>query len=151
MATIFDGLENVQVLQDEIRLIDLPDGQLAVLGVSLRGRGPDREVLKNLKKQVPAEALTLLLYHTPDLIEPASQARIDLYLAGHTHGGQVRLPLHGAIITASFYGKQYEMGAYRVKQTTLYVSRGLGVEGFGLPRLRFLCPPELVLFELGKP
>jgi predicted MPP superfamily phosphohydrolase len=43
------------------------------------------------------------------------------------------------------------MGAYTVKGTTLYVSRGLGMEGYGMPRLRFLCPPELVLFELGKP
>jgi predicted MPP superfamily phosphohydrolase len=90
-----------------------------------------------------------LLYHTPDLIETASELGVDLYLAGHTHGGQVRLPWLGAIFTASRYGKRYEMGSYRVGRTQLYVSRGIGMEGLGTPRVRFLCPPEIVELELG--
>jgi predicted MPP superfamily phosphohydrolase len=95
------------------------------------------------------QTLSLLLYHTPDLIETADREEIDLYLAGHTHGGQVRLPFFGAIVTMSAYGKQYEMGLYQLNPTTLYVSRGVGMEGMGLPRVRFLCPPEIVLIELG--
>jgi hypothetical protein len=97
----------------------------------------------------PADAYTLLLYHTPDLIETASASSVDLYLAGHTHGGQIRLPFHGAVFTFSEYGKKYEMGEYIVGPTTLYVTRGLGMEGFNMPRARFLCPPEIVLVELG--
>jgi predicted MPP superfamily phosphohydrolase len=121
-----------------------------VLGVTI-DHGIEQQVLQDLAGQVPTDAYSLLLYHTPDLIESASAAQINLYLAGHTHGGQVRLPFYGAIITASRHHKQYEMGAYTVGETFLYVSRGLGMEGYGMPRLRFLCPPELVLFELGKP
>ena len=98
---------------------------------------------------IPPDAYTLLLYHTPDLIEAAAAEGVDLYLAGHTHGGQVRLPFYGAIVTFSYYGKAYEMGRYTVDQTTLYVTRGVGMEGLGLPRLRFLCPPEIVLINLG--
>jgi predicted MPP superfamily phosphohydrolase len=78
----------------------------------------------------------------------AADVGVDLYLAGHTHGGQLRLPFFGALVTASIYGKRYEMGAYREGNTLLYVSRGLGMEGKGAPRARFLCPPEIVLFTL---
>lgn len=150
MTTVFDGLKNIHILRDEIRAIDLPGGRLALLGMTLN-RPMEQQVLEGLAEQIPPNAYSLLLYHTPDLIETASAAGIDLYLAGHTHGGQVRLPFYGAIVTSSAYGKQYEMGAYTVAGTSLYVSRGLGMEGYGMPRLRFLCPPELTLFELGKP
>jgi len=81
----------------------------------------------------------------------ASQAGIDLYLCGHTHGGQIRLPLYGAMITSSRLGKQFEMGHYQINGTHLYVNRGVGLEGLGAPRIRFLCPPEVVLFTLDIP
>jgi hypothetical protein len=61
----------------------------------------------------------------------------------------VRLPFYGAIVTLSAFGKQFEMGRYQLDQTTLYVSRGIGMEGLRLPRVRFLCPPEIVAIELG--
>jgi predicted MPP superfamily phosphohydrolase len=51
-------------------------------------------------------------------------------------------------VTSSKYGKRYEMGRYQAGDTTLYVSRGLGLEGLGMPRMRFLCPPEIEMFEL---
>ncbi len=104
--------------------------------------------LDQLCAVIPPDKFRLLLYHSPDLMPEAVQAQIDLYLCGHTHGGQVRLPLYGALITSSVYGKRYEMGRYTKEQTTLYVSRGLGMEGKGAPRMRFLCPPEVALFEL---
>jgi hypothetical protein len=84
------------------------------------------------------------------LVVTASAKGVDLYLSGHTHGGQVRLPFYGAIITDSYDGKKYEMGEYTVGPTTLYVSRGIGMAGGFLPRIRLLCPPELVMLELGK-
>jgi hypothetical protein len=79
----------------------------------------------------------------------ASQMPLDLYRAGHTHGGQVRLPLWGAILTSSVHGKRYEMGHYQENGVNLYVSRGIGMEGLSMPRLRFLCPPEITLVELN--
>jgi predicted MPP superfamily phosphohydrolase len=74
---------------------------------------------------------------------------VDLFLAGHTHGGQWRLPGFGAILTSSRFWKRYEGGAYREGGTQLYVSRGIGMEGFGAPRARFFCPPEVVAISLG--
>ena len=91
------------------------------------------------------------MYHTPDLVETAAELGVDFYLAGHTHGGQIRLPWLGALMTAPKYGKQYEAGLYRIASTQLYVSRGIGMEGLGMPRVRFLCPPEIVELWLTSP
>ncbi|MHB8875845.1 MAG: metallophosphoesterase [Myxococcaceae bacterium] len=92
-------------------------------------------------------AFKVLAYHTPDLVEELAP-RPDLYLAGHTHGGQVRVPLYGAVITLSKFDKRYEMGRYEVEGTTLYVNRGVGFEGGGAPRVRFLCRPEVAVIDL---
>lgn len=91
----------------------------------------------------------ILIYHTPDLAPEAAQAGIDLQLSGHTHGGQVRIPYYGAVYAASLYGKAFESGRRHVGDMTLYVSRGIGLEGGGAPRLRFNCAPEVILWELS--
>ncbi|NIV29067.1 MAG: hypothetical protein GWN58_06025 [Anaerolineae bacterium] len=104
--------------------------------------------LRALLADLPLGAFSLLLYHTPDLMPQAAAAGVDLYLAGHTHGGQWRLPGFGAILTSSQYWKRYEAGLYCEDGTMLYVSRGLGMEGFGTPRARFFCPPEVVSITL---
>ena len=75
----------------------------------------------------------------------AAGHEIDLYLCGHTHGGQVRLPIIGAVLTSSQLGKRYEMGLYQGGRTHMYVSRGIGLEGLSAPRVRFLAPPEITL------
>ena len=54
---------------------------------------------------------------------------MDLYCAGHIHGGQIALPFYGALVTLSKYGKRFEAGLYRVGETWLYVNRGIGMEG----------------------
>jgi uncharacterized protein len=95
------------------------------------------------------EAFRLLLYHTPDLAPEAADLGVDLQLSGHTHGGQVRLPLWGALYAGSLYGKRFEAGRQQMDQLTLYITRGIGMEGEGAPRIRFLCPPEIILWEIG--
>jgi hypothetical protein len=97
---------------------------------------------------IPEDDFTLLLFHSPDLIREATKRRIDLYLGGHTHGGQLRLPVIGPIVTHSRYGRQYAAGQFTEGDTTMYISRGLGFEGGSLPRARFLCRPEIVSIEL---
>jgi predicted MPP superfamily phosphohydrolase len=114
-------------------------------------RSVDGPRLRRLLEGQSEEPFTVLLYHSPDLMPEATELKVDLYLCGHTHGGQVRLPLFGALITSSEFGKRYEMGRYREGETTLYVSRGLGVEGMGAPRARFLSPPEIILWTLAAP
>ena len=151
MATLFDGLTNIRVLNNEVLPLRLPGGTIYLIGVTLgRSSGPDEQELHTLITSLPPDSFSILLYHTSELIGTAASKNVDLYLSGHTHGGQVRLPFYGAIFTDTAFGKKYEMGAYTVGPTTLYVSRGIGMGGGLLPRMRFLCPPELVMLELGK-
>ena len=99
-------------------------------------------------ENVPGDAFSVFLYHFPGLIEDVGDLNIDLYLAGHTHGGQIRLPFYGALVTLSRYGKKYEAGEYAVGDTILYVNRGIGMEGGLAPRVRFLCRPEITVFDI---
>jgi len=146
---LFDG-NQARLLRDEIYRLPVGDGEIYLMGVANLGRERDAAALARLMEQVPESAYTILLYHTPDLAMETASLGVDLYLAGHTHGGQIRLPLYGAVFTSSIYGKEYESGLYDLGPTTLYVSRGLGMEGLHLPRMRFLCPPEIVLIELSS-
>src|SRR5262249_37526169 len=100
---------------------------------------------------VPADGPLVLLNHCPypDVIPAAQAARVDLMCAGHVHGGQVALPFYGAILTISRLGKRYERGLYRLEAGPwLYVSRGTGMEGGAVPRIRFCSRPEIALIEL---
>jgi predicted MPP superfamily phosphohydrolase len=101
--------------------------------------------LLHLLKDIPDNYFSIFLYHYPDLIEDLANLNVDLYLAGHTHGGQVVLPFYGAIITLSKFGKKYESGMYTVGDTTLYVNRGIGGHA---TRIRFLARPEITVFDI---
>jgi uncharacterized protein len=90
---------------------------------------------------------SILLSHSPDQLPWARRHGFDLMLAGHTHGGQIRLPIVGPIICPSRYGVRYASGVFDVPPTLLHVSRGLS----GVQPLRFHCPPELTLLELRCP
>jgi len=148
VARLVDGL-HLTWLRDEAAVLSWHGCRLHIVGVECSyDVEADEHKLRRLLDGRAADAFTLLLYHTPDVMPVAAEAGVDLYLAGHTHGGQLRLPFFGALVTASIYGKRYEMGAYRQGGTLLYVSRGVGMEGKGFPRARFLCPPEVVLFTL---
>ena len=98
-------------------------------------------------RNVPDEPVVLLC-HAPDyadqLLKDPIGRSISLMLSGHTHGGQVRLPVLGALELPEL-GKKYVEGLFRLGNTQLYVNRGIGT--IGLP-FRFNCPPEITLFTL---
>lgn len=145
---IFFSGTNVEWLDNEIvRFPEISD-HFVLLGLTYQLWKYDEKTLAQLVDQVNAEDFTLLLYHTPDIISTASNLNVDLYLAGHTHGGQFRLPFYGALYTNSRHGKRFEMGLYQVNQTTLFVTRGIGFSGGFAPRIRFLAPPEVVVIDL---
>ena len=86
----------------------------------------------------------LLLSHSPDQFTWARRNGIELMLAGHTHGGQGRLPLAGPILSPSYHGSRYASGDFYRPPTTLHVTRGLG----GVHLWRINCRPELSLLTL---
>lgn len=134
-------------LDNQKTLVKNDHGEVELFGITCTHRPHlDGAVLENLIDH--NNRFKILLYHTPDLVLHAAKAGVDLQLSGHTHGGQVRLPLIGALLTGSLFGKKYETGRHNIGNTTLYVTRGIGMEGAAAPRVRFLCPPEIILWEI---
>jgi predicted MPP superfamily phosphohydrolase len=88
--------------------------------------------------------LRILLAHSPDQFAWAQANEVDLVLAGHLHGGQVRLPIMGAIFSPSRSGVRYALGVFTAGNAVMHVSRGTG----SLTPLRFNCPPEIALLTL---
>lgn len=72
----------------------------------------------------------------------------DLLLVGHTHGGQVALPFIGPLTSATPYGSKYAKGWFRENDIDMYVNRGLGTDGWGGPKIRFLTRPEIAVIEV---
>lgn len=88
--------------------------------------------------------LTILLSHSPDQLPVAQRLGYDLMLAGHTHGGQVVLPLLGPVFSPSRYGVALASGLFPGPPTTLHVSRGIGAKD----PIRWNCTPELTVLEV---
>jgi len=103
---------------------------------------------RDLSLRVPgAEAFHIAFGHHPDFARGDVQA--ELLIAGHTHGGQVRLPLIGPLMTLSRIPRRWAAGVTQLEGgRTLVVSRGVGMERGDAPRLRFLCRPEIVVIDV---
>ena len=101
---------------------------------------------------IPAEprAPVIFLVHEPDYLDIFKHhprfPLVDLMLSGHSHGGQIRLPLIGPLVLPPM-GKLYPHGLYREKQLQLYVNRGIGT--VGIP-LRLNCPSEITHITLQR-
>jgi hypothetical protein len=150
VVPIFEGLHHVTLLRHGWQQVEMGNGRsLTVLGLDCTHDLPvDAGRLARLVSAAPADAPQLLVYHSPELMPEAAEHDIDLYVCGHTHGGQVRLPFVGPIFTSSQLGRRFVMGLYKLGRTTLYVSRGIGLEGLSAPRVRFMCPPEMTLITI---
>lgn len=149
--SILEGLD-IRLLRDEVAVLRLPNGHtLSLLGLDCEhDLDSDASAFHHLMALTPPDSTKILLYHSPELMPLVQQYPIDLYLCGHTHGGQIRLPFYGAILTSACTGKRYEMGPYLEQGTLLYISRGIGLEGLSAPRMRLLCRPEIILFTLSN-
>jgi predicted MPP superfamily phosphohydrolase len=152
---LFGGTGVVELKKEAAR-VDVAGATLWVAGAAYGSlyepQSGERAGLDRALGGVPPGAFTLFLYHTPDeILDAAGTNRVDLYCAGHTHGGQVALPFYGALVTLSKFGKKYESGLHREGSTWLYVTRGVGMEGGPAPRVRFFARPEVTVIELAPP
>lgn len=96
-------------------------------------------------EEPPLNDFKILLAHTPEMFQEASYSGVDLYLAGHTHAGQVALPFLGAPIQNADCPREFVQGHWRYRDMQGYTSAGVGCSM--LP-IRFNCPPEIVIVEL---
>ena len=138
------GKSSVINLNGQIEKLNLHGLPVCVTGVSVDKESAGINTLKQLSK----DNLNIYVYHYPFAADALSNFNIDLLCTGHTHGGQVRLPLYGAIVTSCPTGKRFEAGMYHVKNTWMSVTRGIGMEGSLAPRVRFLCAPEITVIDI---
>lgn len=130
-------------LRNAVRTIERGGAALHFAGVDDVMEGMSR--LDLVLKELPENGAAVLLAHEPDFADvSAATGRFDLQLSGHSHGGQVRMPLWGPIFLPPF-SQRYSSGLYEVGSMLQYTNRGLG---FVDARLRFLCRPEITVLTL---
>ncbi|MGH2806410.1 MAG: metallophosphoesterase [Actinomycetota bacterium] len=130
-------------LSNDSYTIESPDGVVRLAGV-------DDPYLRRHRtghiRRGRNEGVAIGLVHTPDVVSQWALAGFDLVVAGHTHGGQVRLPGIGAVVTNCTLPTGLSVGLNRVGSMWLHVSPGLGTGRF--QPIRFNCPPRVTLLSL---
>jgi uncharacterized protein len=147
-ADIAPGLESmgVRMLINESVAVGPSNDPLWVVGVDdPHFYGCDD--LEGALQEVPENGFKLLLSHTPEMYREAAEAGINLYLSGHTHAGQIRLPGIGALSTMADSPRRFAFGHWRHESMQGYTTAGVGCS---LLPVRFNCPPEIVLIELAR-
>lgn len=141
------GSQGVRVLRDENVRVSCPDGSDFAL-VGLRDAFTFEPDFKAAWDGVPPDLPVLVLAHSPDVLPEVVRRGAKLAFFGHSHGGQVRLPLLGALVTRSDMPRRTARGAFRCGGTVFVVNAGLGAAPAS--PYRFLCPPEAVAACLSR-
>ena len=134
--------ENIRVLVNQSEAIEHDGARFWLAGVNdvLSGAADLSKTLRG----VPVDEAVILLAHEPDFADAAARFPIDLQLSGHSHGGQVRIPLLPPLYLPPM-AKKYALGTYQVGPLALYTNAGLGT--VRVP-VRLNCPPEITLLTL---
>ena len=132
IAKSFSATGGTWLLDSEV---PTADGKINLIG-STCTKAPDVKPRAGLKN--------ILLIHYPAWVEKLAGRKFDLILAGHSHGGQVRIPFYGPLVVP-FGVNQYDLGLFQTPSGPLYVNAGIGY--FHL-NVRFNCRPEITLFEI---
>jgi predicted MPP superfamily phosphohydrolase len=143
---------SIQLLVDEVARVSIHGRQLTIGGIELAYKSdPAQRIVGQLETEPGDDDIRIILAHRPDVaLGLRARSRIDLVIAGHTHGGQIVVPGYGPPMTLSKVPiKVAAGGLHRIGENPIYVSRGVGSERGQAPRIRFLCPPEISIVELG--
>lgn len=137
----------IRVLKNSAVPVERNGGRFWLAGVDdVLTRTPD---LHAALQPVPSGEPVILMAHEPDYADYVARYAVDLQLSGHTHGGQIRLPLMPPFYLPPL-GRKYLKGMYRIRGLTLYTTTGLGT--IRIP-VRLNCPPEVTMFSIraGEP
>lgn len=137
-----NALEHARIAVIAGRCLQLPGRNLRICGTEAPW-GPKLDVNAVTNSSLPFVALS----HTPDNIYDLAALGAVAVLAGHTHGGQLRLPWFGPIVVPSRFGRRFDAGQFQVGRTHLFVSQGVGADS---PPLRMFCAPELLELEITQ-
>jgi len=149
-SAVRSALEGTEVilLEDETRALTHGDRSVLLAGAGFGESSA--HFVSGLEQHTDEGDVVILFAHYPDYMYRLERdSRVDLLVAGHTHGGQVNLPFLGPPITLSSVPRRVAAGGYHVAHgVRIYVSRGVGCERAEAPRVRFNCPPEVSLLTL---
>lgn len=144
---LWEPISGLKKLFDEVGITDLTNGvqqlnqNLWLVGFDDSYQGtPNLEILKSL----PQKALKIGIFHSPQFFEMTASLT-ELNFAGHSHGGQVRLPFIGSLWVPNETG-QYDQGWFKKANSHLFVSRGIGTS---ILPIRLFCSPELAIIDVG--
>lgn len=132
----------ITVLRNASVPLERGNGRIWLAGIDDLLRGTPR--MDQTLQGIPPGETTILLAHEPDFADDAAHYAIDLQLSGHSHGGQIWIPVIGAPWLPPM-SRRYPRGLYRVKDLTLYTNMGIGT--IHAP-IRLNCPPEVTLITL---
>jgi uncharacterized protein len=133
----------IEVLRNRAMPIERDDGRIWIVGLDdfWSGTFSPETAFANIDKTEPIVALS----HNPDSVFTLRRFGAQWVIAGHTHGGQIRIPILGSLVLPIHF-KQFDKGLFDVRGTKMYVSRGVGCR---VP-VRFRCPPEVTTFILKR-
>lgn len=142
----------VRFLDNEVDQATIGDRVVRIAGLASElADSETRAFVRRLEDDVNGGDIRILLTHHPDVVMALTpDSRIDLVVAGHTHGGQVVVPGFGPLLTFSDLPRHVAAGGlHDFNGRRVYISRGVGVERGQAPRIRLFCPPEITLLTLG--
>lgn len=137
---------NMNILRNDATKVDCDGQSFWIAGLDELWWG-HQDIQKTMDK-ITNTSPVIMMMHNPDSF-PSISDRVALNVAGHTHGGQLRFPLIGAIpaVIPSKYGARYDRGHIHENGKDLVVSSGLGMTGIPL---RLMCPPEIAVITLSR-
>lgn len=141
---IVDALEAAGFYVMRHESVSIPAAKIHLIGIDYPNIAYDQ--LLDLVKPAPPNYLKIGLVHVPTNLVQLAKVGIDLAFAGHTHGGQVRIPGYGPLFTSSELPPKEASGVIRRGNLTLHVSRGVGADP--KTNFRLFCPPCATIIEL---
>lgn len=145
LVEAFDDL-GIKLLRNEHRILQVQGQAIAIAGVDDPWSGQDD--LESALGDIPGDIPLILLAHSPNIILKPLSRRAHLIVAGHTHGGQIRLPFIGPIPPIpSGLPRTYDQGIFADGKTTLAITRGIGETN---ARARLFAWPEIMVIETDR-
>ncbi|MBM4086855.1 MAG: hypothetical protein FJ272_18865 [Planctomycetes bacterium] len=133
-----------RVLVNEATTVDVRGHRVAIVGLDDPFFGCPE--LEKAWRNVPESAFKMVLVHCPDVVDEIAARGADVAFAGHTHGGQIRIPPVGAVITRSTLHPRHASGIFRIGHTAFHINNGLGSGKW--THLRLFCRPEATIVEI---
>lgn len=144
----FDNTD-VQWLFDQTVKLKQGKATICLTGLSFKTGAMTTRAPSDTLSELDSSLFNVVFSHVPNFVLglPTDHS-LDLSLAGHTHGGQICLPFIGALTTACRIPRAQASGSHEINGTLLCISRGIGLERDWAPRLRFFCPPQIMVIDL---